>query len=630
MAKIKIFSSKYLILILGLVFAFSSIFFWKSQEARSLSQIYTRSKTEAAFYSRETEARFNSIADALERMAGRETLFENPGFVEWEEDAKFYIGSFEGLKSIAWVDKTFTIQQVVPQSGNDHMIDKGIGEVDWNPNEINLWVPFYDDEKIDGYFIGIISISEIMSPVIHEIENDYMLVLSLNGKEVFESENWDNPEEGFVSETTITFSDVAVLEMTFSPTNELINTEKKYSFQIFFVSLAFSSMVLVAVYFAQRYNASADLIGRNYQNIIKNLMGGFYSVTLDGILLDYNKEFARILGFDSDKDLKGINLPNFWQDPGDRKNYLKEISRNGFIKNYLINAKKADGGKIIVQTNSRLVMDKDGNPSHIEGIFLDITKQIQAEEEKQKLEISLRQSQKLESIGTLASGVAHEINNPITGVMNYAQLIYERLEPSHVQLKEFALAIKDETERMAEIVRNLLTFSRHEKHSHSPARIKDIVNSTLSLMRAVLRKDQIELKVEIPDDLPEIKCRSQQIQQVLMNLLTNARHAVNDRYPEYDPDKIVSITVHQFEKDGRRWLRTTVEDHGCGIPAEISEQIFNPFFTTKDRTKGTGLGLSISQGIARDHHGELTFESEENKITRFYLDLPVDNGWENS
>lgn len=94
----------------------------------------------------------------------------------------------------------------------------------------------------------------------------------------------------------------------------------------------------------------------------------------------------------------------------------------------------------------------------------------------------------------------------------------------------------------------------------------------------------------MPDDLPELKCRSQQIQQVLMNLLNNTRNALNNRYPEYDPDKIIKMSVHLFEKEGRRWLRATVEDHGLGVPDQIRDRIFDPFYTTKDRTRGTGLG----------------------------------------
>ena len=261
-------------------------------------------------------------------------------------------------------------------------------------------------------------------------------------------------------------------------------------------------------------------------------------------------------------------------------------------------------------------------------IILDITERVRVEEENRQMEAQLRQHQKLESIGTLASGVAHEINNPITGIMNYAQLIHDRLDPAENQLHEFSTGIINETKRVTDIVSNLLAFSRQDKQSHSPARMTDIVEDTLSLIRTILHHDQIELEVNLPDDLPEFKCRSQQIQQVLMNLLTNARDSLNERYPEYDADKVILLSVNQFEKDGRRWLRTTVEDHGVAVPEEIRERLFDPFFTTKDRTKGTGLGLSISLGIAKDHHGELTFESIENKYTRFYLDIPVDNGWD--
>lgn len=274
------------------------------------------------------------------------------------------------------------------------------------------------------------------------------------------------------------------------------------------------------------------------------------------------------------------------------------------------------------------IMDVDGKLRNVVCQWVDITDRKQAEAEKLKLESYIRQQQKLESIGTLASGVAHEINNPITGIMNYAQLISERLNPDQKQLKEFSEGVIIETKRVAEIVRNLLTFSRNDKEEHSPARIEDIVEQTLSLIRTIIKRDQIELNVDIPDNLPKLKCRSQQIQQVLMNLLTNARDALNLRYPEYDADKIISVKVRQFEKDGRRWLRTTIEDHGSGIPHEIRERIFDPFFTTKDRAIGTGLGLSISLGLVKDHHGELTFECEENEYTRFYLDLPVDNGWD--
>ena len=143
----------------------------------------------------------------------------------------------------------------------------------------------------------------------------------------------------------------------------------------------------------------------------------------------------------------------------------------------------------------------------------------------------------------------------------------------------------------------------------------------------MLRHDQIALELDIPDDLPSIKCRSQQIQQVIMNLITNARDALNAKYIGFHENKIIRIECMMFQRDGRRWFKITVKDNGTGIPADIMERIFDPFFTTKARDEGTGLGLSISHGIVKDHHGELNFETESGEFTKAILILPVDNGW---
>jgi signal transduction histidine kinase len=236
--------------------------------------------------------------------------------------------------------------------------------------------------------------------------------------------------------------------------------------------------------------------------------------------------------------------------------------------------------------------------------------------------MQVRQNEKLESIGTLAGGVAQEINNPINGIMNYAQLIQDRLGPDH-PATEFAAEIVNETERVSTIVRNLLAFARLEKKGHSPANMGDVLGSTLSLIQAIMHHDNIRLEVETPDGLPKVRCRSQQIQQVLMNLITNARDALNERYPKYDENKVLHIALSLIERDGQKWVRTTVEDHGTGILPEVRERMFDPFYTTKGRDKGTGLGLAISHGIVLDHDGTLLVESEPGSYTRFHIDLPV-------
>lgn len=133
------------------------------------------------------------------------------------------------------------------------------------------------------------------------------------------------------------------------------------------------------------------------------------------------------------------------------------------------------------------------------------------------------------------------------------------------------------------------------------------------------------MQLDISEGLPDISCRSQQIQQVIMNLLTNARDALNEKYKGYNEDKIIKLNCVTIKKEQKQSLRITIEDHGNGIPELIQEKMFTQFFTTKGIDKGTGLGLTISLGIIKEHHGELTFDTKEGSFTRFYINLPVDN-----
>ncbi len=291
--------------------------------------------------------------------------------------------------------------------------------------------------------------------------------------------------------------------------------------------------------------------------------------------------------------------------------------------------RRKDGEKRWLAWHCRKLKDSQGNVTGALSTAHDITERKRSEEERQRMQAQLIQSQKLESIGTLAGGVAHEINNPIMGVMGYAQLIQDKLGPDS-PVAEYVTEIGKEAERVAMIVKNLLSFARLDKQNSSPASLHDIVEATLSMIRAVLRHDQVMLEVNMPHNLPQIKCHSQQIQQVIMNLVTNARDALNQKYPGPDANKKVVIsametTMSLDDSDRRiRAVRLTVEDHGSGIPEDLRTRIFEPFFTTKPRDKGTGLGLSINHGIVKDHGGLLSVESEIGQWTRFHVDLPVE------
>jgi signal transduction histidine kinase len=318
---------------------------------------------------------------------------------------------------------------------------------------------------------------------------------------------------------------------------------------------------------------------------------------------------------------KNIVELGFLKDTVANQAKFEELQQSEYVRYDDLPLETADGRQIEVEFVSNVYLINQQKV--IQCNIRDITERKYLEREHEMLEAHMHQQQRLESIGTLAAGVAHEINNPINAAMNYAQLTQDRL-PTDSPLVEYTREILHETERVATIVRNLLQFSRTEKQSHSLACMADVIESTLSLIRAVIRHDQITLAVNVPANLPRLRCRSQQIQQVLMNLMTNARDALNERYPGHDPDKVLNLSANLSEKEGGRWIRVTVEDHGIGITSEVREHMFDPFFTTKPRDKGTGLGLSISHGIVKEHHGELTVESEPGRFTRMHLDLPVD------
>jgi len=386
--------------------------------------------------------------------------------------------------------------------------------------------------------------------------------------------------------------------------------------------LAFALHDLDAAEAQARAEAALESSERRYRSLFENAVLGIYQTTPDGRILAANPALVRMLGFGSFEELAARNLEQEGYEPKySRAEFKERLEREGAILGSEAGWTRADGATVYVRENAVAVRDAEGRVLYYEGTVEDVSARHEAEEAKARLEAQLRQAQKLESIGTLASGIAHEINNPLTGIINYAELIRERVADDG--LRGFAAGIVEEGNRVAKTVRGILSFARQEKETHSPARVRDVVDGALSLIGAVLRKDQIEVAVDVPADLPRIRCRTEQMRQVILNLLTNARDALNTRFPGHDDQKRIEIRGTGVTRYGRRWVRLTVEDYGIGIPHGVEERIFDPFFTTKSRDQGTGLGLAISYGIVRDHGGTLSVESEESAFTRFTVEWPA-------
>ncbi len=239
--------------------------------------------------------------------------------------------------------------------------------------------------------------------------------------------------------------------------------------------------------------------------------------------------------------------------------------------------------------------------------------------ERRRLEQQLIQSDKLSALGQLVAGVAHELNNPLTSISGYAQLLL-RMRELDEETRTDLEQIRQQADRAGRIVRNLLMFAREHKPERALAQINDVIQSALALQVYQLRVDNIAVQLELDPNLPPTVVDPHQLQQVFLNLITNARQAMAER-----GSGVLTIRTTSVEVAGQPYVQVSITDTGIGIPPEHLEKIFNPFFTTKPVGQGTGLGLSICYGIIQEHQGQIWAESRVGVGTTMHLRLPLIN-----
>ncbi|MBI2472327.1 MAG: PAS domain S-box protein [Planctomycetes bacterium] len=379
-----------------------------------------------------------------------------------------------------------------------------------------------------------------------------------------------------------------------------------------------SSADIIALGIDRKCAEEALRVSENrYRRLLENLPQRIFHKDRDSMYVSCNENYARdlkikpeeILG-KTDYDFYPKILANKYR--SDDKRIMESGKTEDFEEKYI-----QDGREFMVQTIKTPLKDENGNIIGILGIFWDIT-------EKIAMQVEAVRSRHLVSLGEMAAGVAHEINNPITGIINYSQIIANKSIKGSRE-NDLAKRIIREGERIAVIVRSLLSFARADdrKDKKSPVYIHEILSDTLTLTEAQMRKDGIILKLNAPPKLPKIIANPHQIQQVFLNIVSNARYALNQKYLEAHDDKILEILGEKIVIDNCLYVRVIFYDRGIGIPADIMNRIMNPFFTTKPVGKGTGLGLSISHGIISDHGGKLIIDSTEGKFTKVAVILPA-------
>ncbi|MBD3306666.1 response regulator [candidate division KSB3 bacterium] len=285
-----------------------------------------------------------------------------------------------------------------------------------------------------------------------------------------------------------------------------------------------------------------------------------------------------------------------------------------------------DATEVPIEYSGAPIKDDKGNITGVVLVLKDITERNNAEEERRQLETQLRQSQRLEAIGILAGGIAHDFNNILGTILGYTELLLNECAENRRQ-KEYLDQIALAGERATDLVQQILTFSRaQEQPQLTPINIAPIIREVLKMIRATIPTN-IEIRQSLNGDCPPILADATQIHQMLVNLCTNASHAMRERGGILEVKwEEVSLTLSQAQRLGLsegNYLKLIVEDTGCGMPIDVQEHIFEPFYTTKAVGEGAGLGLSVVHGIVKGHHGVITVESEPGQGTVFQVLFPI-------
>jgi two-component system, cell cycle sensor histidine kinase and response regulator CckA len=368
---------------------------------------------------------------------------------------------------------------------------------------------------------------------------------------------------------------------------------------------------------------------RKYRGFFENSVEGAYQSTAEGQYLSINPALARLYGYTTAAEMMaavGNIARDIYVDAAMRQKFREMIERDGEVRNLEYQVRQRDGEVIWISESARVARNRRGQVVYYEGTIRNINSRKRAEAEAARLEQQLLQLQKMEAIGTLASGIAHDFNNILGGIMGYVELAQDDLPPgsssaSHLQEVMGAL------HRAKQVVRQILTFSRQSPPQRQRIRLGMIVEEVVHLLRATL-PSTITIKQEITADQDETIADPAQIHQVLLNLGTNASHAMATKGGSLlvrlesvnlgDPGPAPVLVLASG-----RYLKLSVQDTGHGIRPEILRRIFEPFFTTKPVGEGTGLGLSVVHGIVKGHGGDIHVESTPATGTTFTVYLPV-------
>ena len=364
----------------------------------------------------------------------------------------------------------------------------------------------------------------------------------------------------------------------------------------------------------------------NYRGIFENSIEGILQITLNGLILNANPAMAQMLGYDSAKELIAAypNIKKLYVNPNLRQNIISLLVERGAFHNQEVQLHCRDKKKIWVSVSATLIRDLGGNPLRIEALVTNISNRKQMEQEREELFGQLAQAQKLEAVGQLAGGVAHDFNNMLSVILGQTELALLRIQPSDPFHNTFT-SIQKAAEHSANLTRQLLGFARKQDVAPKVIDLNQTVAATFKLLKRLITEN-IKLILTPAENACPVFIDPDQVSQILTNLCVNARDAITGigeiniatqnvtfsdedcrNYPEVSPGDFVCLSV---------------SDNGSGMDSNTKKHIFDPFFTTKKNAKGTGLGLATIYGIAKQNNAFINLYSEVDQGTIFKIYIP--------
>ena len=363
---------------------------------------------------------------------------------------------------------------------------------------------------------------------------------------------------------------------------------------------------------------------RTSRRALESSINAIALADLEGKLTYINPSFLKMWGFERREEAIGRPATDFWEAEEKAREIMAALGRQGTWMGELT-AKKKDGALFDVELCGSMVADDAGRPVCMMASFVDVSARKAAEKALRETEEQFRQSQKLEAVGRLAGGVAHDFNNMLGAIIGYSDLILPGLEERDPLWSDIS-HIKDAAVRAAGLTRQLLAFSRKQTLEPRVLGLNDVVVNLERMLRRLIGED-IEFRTVLAEELGRVKADPGQVEQVIMNLAVNARDAM----PEGGKLTIETANVELDEDYTRNHMSVTpgphvmlaMSDTGCGMDSDTRSQIFEPFFTTKEVGKVTGLGLSTVYGIVKQSGGSIWVYSEPGKGTTFKIYFPL-------